>query len=218
MITGRCLSSEDESTWIEVHIRILLQLVIQIHNMKNIQKLTLIFVKSLNLYIKDGTRIYLYTVVLLDVFCKTNLVLILDVHELLTAQLIVCINTKLVDMCQICDPVITDLLSHPIGKKRVAVKQESSLCDTVCLVVELLWHHQIEILKLLILENLCMKLCNTVYRETCCNCQMSHLNLTIINDSHLLNLAVISRISSLDLKNETTVDLLCNLINTRKQS
>ena len=186
--------------------------------MKNIQKLTLVFVKSLYLHIEDRTRIYLYTIVLLDVLRQTNLVLILDVHELLAAQLIICINTQLIDMCQVSDPVIPDLLCYPVCKQWISMKKETSLGNTICLIIELLRHHLIEVLKLLILQDLCMKLGNTIYRKACCDCKMCHLNLSVINDRHLLNLAVVSRISSLDLKNKTTVDLFCNLIDTRKQS
>ena len=45
--------------------------------------------QTLYLYIKDGTRIYIDSIVLLDVFCQTDLVLILDVHELVLTLLII---------------------------------------------------------------------------------------------------------------------------------
>ena len=47
------------------------------------------------LYIKDGTRIYFHAIVLLDVFCQTQFVLILDVHKLLLHLLIIRIDRKL---------------------------------------------------------------------------------------------------------------------------
>ena len=51
--------------------------------------------QTLYLYIKDGTRINVDSVVLLDILCKTNLVLILDVHELLLALRIIYKQLKL---------------------------------------------------------------------------------------------------------------------------
>ena len=63
-----------------------------------------------------------------------------------------------------------------------------------------------------------MKACNTVYRIACCDCKVSHLNLSVIDDSHLFDLLIISRIFCLDLKDETTVDLFDDLVYTRKQS
>ena len=51
-----------------------LNLVIQIDYMQDVQKLTFVLMKSLNLYIEDRTWIYLYSVVLQDIFCQTNFV------------------------------------------------------------------------------------------------------------------------------------------------
>ena len=101
--------------------------------------------KSLNLYIEDRTRIYIDTVVLSDVFCQTQFVLVFDVHELLLCFFIIHINFQFGDLSQICDPFITDMLGYPVCQQRVCMKQETSLCDTVCLVVEFLRHHLIEV-------------------------------------------------------------------------
>ena len=65
--------------------------------------------------------------------------------------LVVGIQRKLMDLRQIGDPVIAHLICHPLSQQRIAVEQEPSLCDTVCLVVEFLRHHLIEIFQFLIL-------------------------------------------------------------------
>jgi len=57
--------------------------------MQNVHKLTFILVQSLNLNIKNGTRININAVVLLDVFCQTHLILIFDIHEFVLALLII---------------------------------------------------------------------------------------------------------------------------------
>ena len=41
--------------------------------------------QSLNLYIKNRTWINLNSIMFLDILCKTYLILILNVHEFLTA-------------------------------------------------------------------------------------------------------------------------------------
>ena len=51
--------------------------------MQDIQKLTLILMQSLYLYIKDGAGINLDTIVLQNVLRKTYLVLIFDIHKFL---------------------------------------------------------------------------------------------------------------------------------------
>ena len=95
--------------------------------------------------------------------------------------------------------------------------KETSLCDTICLVVELLRHHLIEVFQFLILQDLCMQLCNTVDRITCNDCKVCHLHLAVHQDCHLLNLFFITRILCSYLLDETAVDLLDDLVNTWKQ-
>ena len=155
---------------------------------------------------------------LLDVLCKTDLVLVLNIHEFLLALLIIHINRKLFNIGEICDPLISDLIGHPICKQRVAVKQETSLGNTICFIIKLLRHHLIEVTKLLFLKDLCVKLRNTVYREAADDCKVSHADLSVVNDRHSADLLVVTRISLLDLGYKTAVDLLNDLVNTRKQT
>ena len=79
----------------------ILDLVVQIHHMQNVHQLTLVLMETFYLYIEDGSRIYIDAVVLFDVFCQTNLVLILDVHKFLLRLRIVHINFHLVDLRKI---------------------------------------------------------------------------------------------------------------------
>ena len=46
---------------------------------------------------------------------------------------------------------------------------------------------------------------------------MRHLHLTVIKDCHAGNLAVIARIAFLDLHDKTAVDLIHDLVDSRKQ-
>ena len=195
-----------------------LYLIVKIHNMKYVEKLSLILMKSLYLNIEYRTRVYVNTIVLLYVLSKTNLVAVLYLHKLALAQLVICVHLKLAYLRKVCNPVISNLLGNPVSKKRVAVKEETSLCYTIGLIVELLRHHLIEILKLLLLKNLCVELCNTVYRKSCCDCKMSHLDLSVIYNCHLAYLLLIARIHCLNLLNKTSVNLLNNLVNSRKKS
>ena len=185
--------------------------------MQNIQKLSLILVKSLNLDIENGVRVNLYTVVLQNIFRQTLFVLELDVHKLLLRFFVICINSQFLDLGQICDPVRTNVVGYPVCQKLISVKQETSLGDTVCLIVEFLRHHFIEISQRLILQNLCVQSCNAVYRIACSDCKMCHLHLTIPDNCHLSDFLEVSRIFCLNIKNETTVDFFDDLVNTRKQ-
>ena len=188
------------------------------HNVHDVHELTFVLMKSLYLTVKDGTRVHIDAVVFFDIFCKANLVLIFDVHKLLLTLLIVHINAQFADMGEICDPVVADLVGYPGSQQRVSVKQESSLSDTVGLVVELLRHHLIEIFQFAFLEDIGMQACHAVDGKASGDGKMSHAHLSVIEDCHLAYLFLVARIFGLNLHNETAVNLLHDLIYTRKQS
>ena len=173
--------------------------------------------ESLNLYVKDGIRVNLDAVVLKNILGKTLFVLVFDIHEFLKSFLVICINLQFFQFCKIGDPSVSDVIGNPVCQKLISVKQETSLGNTICLIVEFLRIHFIEVSERFLLKNFCMKSCNTVYRVSAGDCKVSHLNLSVINDSHLLNLLIISREFSLDIKNKATVDFFYDLVDTRKQ-
>ena len=88
-VTCSRLSAEDKCPRVEGNLRVLLDLVVQIHDMKDVQELSLILVETFYLYVKDGSRIHFNAVVLPDIFCQTHFVLVLDLHELAPCVLIV---------------------------------------------------------------------------------------------------------------------------------
>ena len=63
-------------------------------------------------------------------------------------------------------------------------------------------------------ENFRVQSRNTVHGIACRDRQMSHLHLSIINDRHLADLLLITRIFALDLDDESAVDLLHDLVDT----
>ena len=96
--------------------------------------------------------------------------------------------------------------------------KETSLCNTICLIIEFLREHLIEITKLLILQNLCMKSCNTVDRITSSHCKVRHLNLSIIENRHFAYFLIIVREFLLNIKDKSAVNLIYNLVHTWKKS
>ena len=61
-----------------------------------------------------------------------------------------------------------------------------------------------------------MKTGNTVYGITSCDCKVSHSYLSIIEDCHLADLLLISRIFVLDFNYEAAVNLFYDLVNSWK--
>lgn len=78
--------------------------------------------QTLYLYVKDGSWIHFDTVVLTDIFCKANLVLIFDVHEFLLSFFIVRINAKPGKCRQICDPLVSDMIRYPVSQQRICMQ------------------------------------------------------------------------------------------------
>ena len=190
--------------------------------MQNVQQLSLVLVETLYLNIEDGTGIHFNSVVLKNIVCKANLVLVLDLHEFTLCLLILRIGLKLCDMGKIRDPLIPDMLRNPGSKKRVCVQKEAALCDSVGLIVELLREHLIEIMKRFILQNFRMKSCHTVYREAGNNCHVRHADLAIINDSHFGNLIADIHtgivVLRMDFSLKAAVDFLHDLVDAGKQA
>ena len=62
-----------------------------------------------------------------------------------------------------------------------------------------------------------MEPCNAVYGEAGADRKVRHLYLSVINNRHLPDLLLISGILRADLFDEAAVDLLDDLINSRKE-
>ena len=190
--------------------------------MKYVEQLPLILMQALYLHVKDRPGVDLDSVMLKNILGKAHLILILDVHEFLLCFRIIGIDLKLADGGKIGDPLVSDVIGNPVCQKLVSVKQETPLCDPVCLVVELLGEHLVEIAKFLFLKDLCMEPCNTVYGVSGNYRKVSHLDLPVVNDSHLADLLVYIdpgsiAISRLDVLDETAVDLFNYLIYSGKK-
>ena len=196
----------------------LLQLAVQVHDIQDIHQLSLVLMKPLDLHIKNGSRIDIDAVVFLDVLCQTNLVLVLDVHELLLRLLIVSVELHLRNLRKIRDPLVPDMIRHPVREKLITVQKEPALRDSIRLVVELLRHHFVEILQRLLLQDLRVQLCDAIDRVARNNRQVRHPHLSIVDDSHLCDLVLVARVPLLHLRDEAAVDLLDDLINTWKES
>ena len=185
--------------------------------MKNVHKLAFVLMQTLYLNVKNRVRIYINAVMLFDVFCQANFIFIFDFHKFLLCLGVICQLSDLFDLRQIGDPAVSGVLGYPVSQERVSVKQETTLCDTIRLIVELLRHHLIEIFQFLLLKDLRMKLCNTINREACYDRHICHTNLSIHKDCHFPYFLFISRIRLTNLDHEAAVNLLYDLINTRKQ-
>ena len=113
--------------------------------MKNVHKLAFVLMQTFYLNIKNGVRIYINAVMLFDVFCQANFIFVFNLHKFLLCLCIICKLSDLFDLRKIGNPAISCILSYPVSQERISVKQETTLCDTVRLIVELLRSHFVEV-------------------------------------------------------------------------
>ena len=222
LITGCRLRAEDEGSLLELHAGVLFELVIQVHNMQDVEELSLVLVQSLDLYVEDRSGIDFDSVVLEDVLGQTDFVLVLDVHELLLRLGVIRIDLQFLHVGQICDPLIADLIGDPLCKVGIAVQQESSLCDAVGLIVELLREHLVEVSELFGHQDRGVKLRNAVDGEAGNDSKVRHADLSVIDDAHLVDLVAdiyaCIVIAVVDLTLKSAVDLLHDGVDSGKKS
>ena len=113
--------------------------------MQNVKQLAFVLMQTFYLYIEYRMRVYFNTIVLLNILRKTNFILEFDIHKFLLCFFIIHKNRKFINFRQVCNPLITDFVCYPCSKFRISMKQETTLCNTICLVIKFLRHHFIEI-------------------------------------------------------------------------
>ena len=201
-----------------VEVRVVLQLIVDEHHVKDVQQLALVLMQTLDLDVEDGARIHVDAVVLLDIIREAQLVAVLDVHELRLALRVVHIDLELLQGRKVRDPLVADLPGDPVCQQRVSVQQEAALGDAVGLVVELLRVHLVEVSQRLGLQDFRVDLRDAVDGEACAACHVSHADLAVVDQGHAVDAGLIVRELLLDVQDEAAVDLLDDLVDSRKQS
>ena len=221
LVAGRSLCAENKGVLGDIQRGILLDLVVQIHDMKDVQQLPFILVQTFYLNVEDGSGIDLDAVVLKDVIRQTDLVFILDIQEFLPGSLVIRIYPEFLHSGEVCDPLVSDVIGDPVRQQGVAVQQETPLGDAVGLVVELLGEHLVEVLELTVLEDLCVEPGNAVDAVTGDDRHIGHTDLTVIDDAHaalfLFDVGAGILVNSGDLRLEPVMDLLHDLVNAGKE-
>lgn len=115
-----------------------LDLKVAVDDTKDVQLLALVFVDTLDLDIEQSSGVHSNTIVLLDVFCKSDLVGILDITELFAELLVINKGLQLVKQCKILEELMSTKLgcdqSRELG---VGLVKPSSWSDTIGNVGEL---------------------------------------------------------------------------------
>ena len=89
------------------------------------------------------------------------------------------------------------------------------MCDTVCLIVEVLRIKTVEVLQYIVFQNFGMKRRNAVYTVRSDDSQMCHVNLSVTNDRNIVKNIIMTVVRKIIA--EPPVNLFNDHINTRQQ-
>ena len=215
---ARCgLGAEDKGARNEIHIRIVLQLVIQADDVQNVQHLALVLVQTLNLYVKDGVHVDFDAVVRLDIIRQTLLVVALDLAQLVEQLLVVRIVVQNLQLGRMGAVAGADLALDQLSQLRVGLTQPAAVCNAVGDVAELGGVDLVEVGEYALLEDLGVQRGYAVDGERACDSQMRHADGIVGNDSQLGDLLEVVREVVPQLLAEALVDFVDDLHNTRHQ-
>ena len=141
--------------------------------------------KSFYLNVKDRISVENNAVLILYILCKTLLVVKLDLCKSVKNVLVVLEYSKLRKLSSILEEAVAYLLAKKICQTLVRLLKPSSVCDTVCNVLELCWCVKILVLECFFLDDLRVYLCNTVYAVASVYAKCSHFHLVVLNDRHM---------------------------------
>lgn len=141
--------------------------------------------KSFYLNVKDRVSVENNAVLILYILCKTLFVVKLDLCKSVKNVLVVLEYSKLGKLSGILEEAVAYLLAKKICQTLVRLIKPSSVCDTVCNVLELCWCVKILVLECLLLDDLRVYLCNAVYAVASVYAKCSHFHLVVLNDRHM---------------------------------
>jgi hypothetical protein len=164
-------------------------LLIEIHDVEDVEQLTLIGVKTLDLGVVDRLRVDIDVVALLHEGGEVLLVLEFDFHEGALSRLIIGEGLKVRDfgvgeVIQL-SPI---LLVMRFAKALIAIKQPAAMGDAIRLIVELLREELVEILEGIVLEDMGMDLGDAIDGESGIDRHIRHMDLAVFDDLHLIAL------------------------------
>src|SRR3990170_572825 len=97
------------------------------YNVHDVEKLTLVFMETFNLNIKNGIWINIITSGFQDCFSKAYFVFLFDSKKRLLKCLILSIFFKLSEFIQICNPTVTDCFCNQLSKLWIGFEHPPTL-------------------------------------------------------------------------------------------
>ena len=143
--------------------------------------------KTFDLDIINTVSIDLLSCVGFDKLCTSLLCILFDLQDICKNILISFEVKHLVKLKRIFAEAVTEHGGDVLCQRMVAVKKPSAEGDSICLIIKFIRIDLIELMKLCLLQDICMKGCNTVDGKSVMNVHMCHVNqVVLVNDGKIL--------------------------------
>ena len=187
MIARSSLGTKDEDARHDVFFRIVLQIKVIFHDFQQVEQLTLVCVKTLDLNVKDRIRRNDDSRRLFDIFCKIDLVLMLCLADIGKQAPIVEMRCEIVQLFRIAAPLRSDCLVDNLGKARIGDLKPASDRDPVRLIIETFRIKMVEILQNVLFQKIRMQFSHTVRAVRPDDCKVCHMHDAVVHDARAGN-------------------------------
>lgn len=215
VVTWSSLSTNANDSWHESVFSLVGRGVqngeVSVDNVKDVHKLSLVLVNSLDLNVKHGVDWNIVSSLGFDPGGQSSLVLLLDINELILELLVGGVRHQVSQVVESGDPLIntSESLTDQVRKSWVAAVDPSSWSNTVGLVLELAWVKCVEFAENSIFQELRMKSCDTVDSVRANDSEVSHsdfLWVSFFDQGHSLNFISVSWVLLLKFSQINMVD------------
>ena len=176
-----CFCTEDKG-YRTLRLLACLDLQVTVDDIKCVQLLTFVLMKTFDLDIINTVCVDLLTCIGFDKLRTSLLCILLDLKDIGKNVLISLKSKHLVKLKGILAEAVTDHGCDVLSQRMVAVKEPSAEGNPICLVIEFLRIDLIELMKLCLLQDIGMKGCNTVDGKSVVDVHMCHMDQVVLVD------------------------------------
>ena len=215
-IARRRLAGKDESVRQNIPLRVVVQLVVKVHNLENIQQLPLVGVNTLYLHVKNRVRVNLNALLLLNKIRQTLLVGQLNLGKTLQKGLVLLVAQQILQLVGVGAPAVANGLVNQLGQKRIGLHQKTPRRNAVGFVVKLIRRQLVKIFHHIVLQNLGVQSGHAVYRMANDNGKVGHTHPVV--PKHGGGTQMVMPAGPFQAFAEAAVNLLNNHINPGQQA
>ena len=211
IIAGRGFASENARAWRRRQVGIFPQAIIERNDVKHVQVLTLVFVETFDLDVKEGVGVQHNASAPANQVCQNTLIPPLDSAPLFLERGVVRQWFELAQLIEVVDPTGPDFIRDQISEARIAERDETPRGDTIRDVGELFRREIMEVAQDARLQKLAVQFCDAIDRVAAHAGQMSHADVAhtvFLDQRHAPDSIVVAGIPEADRVQKPPINLV----------